>query len=119
MKRPAGCLPCRVPASSWKTSSALVCATEAVHVSTFRSGGRFGLSVSDDASVAVGDSSAGNVDQIGRKAGRGLRWSLVGNLVTKGGSFALGLVLARLLVPADFGVYAVAIAVMGFAMYVN
>jgi O-antigen/teichoic acid export membrane protein len=77
------------------------------------------LSVSDGPHLAAGDSSADHVDQIGRKASRGLRWSLVGTFLTKAGSFALGLVLARLLMPADFGVYAVALAVMAFAMYVN
>lgn len=77
------------------------------------------MSVSDDAGVATGDSSARHVDQIARKAGRGLTWSLAGNLATKAGSFALGLVLARILTPADFGMYAVALAVMAFAMYVN
>jgi O-antigen/teichoic acid export membrane protein len=77
------------------------------------------LSVSDGANVAAGDSSAQHVDQIGRKAGRGLTWSLVGTFVTKAGSFALGLILARLLTPADFGVFAVALAAMAFAMVVN
>jgi O-antigen/teichoic acid export membrane protein len=77
------------------------------------------LSVSDDARLAADDSSARQVDEISRKAGRGLTWSLFGTFVTKAGSFALGLVLARLLTPADFGVFAVALAVMGFAMYVN
>jgi O-antigen/teichoic acid export membrane protein len=77
------------------------------------------LSVSDEPHLAAGDSSAEHVDQIGRKAGRGLAWSLVGTFVTKAGSFALGLVLARLLTPADFGVFAVALAVMAFAMHVN
>ena len=77
------------------------------------------MSVSDEPHLAAGDSSAEHVDQIGRKAGRGLTWSLAGTLVTKAGSFALGLVLARLLAPADFGAYAVALAVMGFAMVVN
>jgi PST family polysaccharide transporter len=75
--------------------------------------------VSDDAHVAAGDSSAQHVDQIGRKAGRGLTWSLVGTFVTKAGSFALGLALARLLTPTDFGVFAVALAAMAFAMVVN
>ncbi|NUT50003.1 MAG: oligosaccharide flippase family protein [Saccharothrix sp.] len=56
---------------------------------------------------------------IGRKAGRGLRWSLLGTLATKAGSFAMGLVLARLLTPADFGMYAVALAATQFVMHVN
>jgi O-antigen/teichoic acid export membrane protein len=77
------------------------------------------LSVSDDADVAPGSTSAEQVDDIGRKAGRGLTWSLFGTFGTKLGSFALGLVLARLLTPADFGVFAVALAVTAFAMHVN
>jgi PST family polysaccharide transporter len=58
-------------------------------------------------------------ETIGRQAGRGLRWSLVGNLISKVGSFAMGLVLARLLTPSDFGVFAVALAAMQFVMHVN
>ena len=42
-----------------------------------------------------------------------------GTLATKLGSFALGLVLARLVTPADFGVFAIALAVTAFAMLVN
>ncbi|MDH6196240.1 O-antigen/teichoic acid export membrane protein [Mycobacterium frederiksbergense] len=75
--------------------------------------------MSDEARIAGGDSSTGHIDHIARKAGRGLTWSLAGNFLTKAGSFALGLGLARILTPADFGVYAVALAVMAFAMYVN
>lgn len=59
------------------------------------------------------------LDTVGVKAGRGLRWSLMGTVVLKMGSFALGLVLARLLTPADFGVYAVALAALNFLMHVN
>jgi O-antigen/teichoic acid export membrane protein len=60
-----------------------------------------------------------HVGTIGRKAGRGLRWSLLGTLVTKAGSFAMGLVLARLLTPSDFGMYAIALAATQFVMHVN
>lgn len=77
------------------------------------------MSVSDEAGVRHADSSSEHVAQIGRKAGRGLTWSLLGTLGTKAGSFAIGLVLARLLTPEDFGVYAVALAASAFAMYVN
>lgn len=56
---------------------------------------------------------------IGRKAGRGLRWSFAGTAATKLGSFAIGLVLARLLTPDDFGIYAIALAAMAFLMHVN
>jgi O-antigen/teichoic acid export membrane protein len=58
-------------------------------------------------------------DAIGHQAGRGLRWSLIGTLLTKVGSFAMGLVLARLLAPADFGVYAIAIAATAVLMHIN
>jgi len=75
--------------------------------------------VSDDTQVAADGTLTEHVDKIGRKAGRGLAWSLLGNVGIKACSFALGLVLARLLTPADFGVYAVALAVTGFAMHIN
>ena len=58
-------------------------------------------------------------ESIGLRAGRGLRWSLLGTLLTKVGSFAMGLVLARLLAPADFGVYAIAIAATAVLMHIN
>jgi O-antigen/teichoic acid export membrane protein len=77
------------------------------------------LSVPEGANLAATDTNAEHVEQIGRKAGRGLTWSLVGQLITKVFSFALGLVLARLLSPADFGVFAVALAANTFAMVVN
>lgn len=51
---------------------------------------------------------ASQIGEIGRQAGRGLRWSVLGNLVMKAGSFVMSLILARLLVPEDFGIYAIA-----------
>ncbi|GIH91025.1 lipopolysaccharide biosynthesis protein [Planobispora siamensis] len=57
--------------------------------------------------------------EIGDKAGRGLRWSLAGNLVMKAGSFVLSLVMAWLLAPSDFGVFAVALAATQFVMVVK
>lgn len=60
-----------------------------------------------------------SLSAISRKAGRGLRWSLLGTLATKVGSFAMSLVLARLLVPEDFGLFAIALAATAFAMHVN
>ncbi|WP_066942300.1 oligosaccharide flippase family protein [Microtetraspora fusca] len=65
------------------------------------------------------DGSAGHVAEIGRKAGRGLGWSLLGTLATRAGSFVMGLALARLLSPADFGVYAVALAATQLVMVVK
>lgn len=65
------------------------------------------------------EAAPGERGSIGRQARRGLRWSLVGTAITKVGSLCMGLVLARLLAPADFGVYAVALAAMHFVMHVN
>ena len=58
-------------------------------------------------------------ESIERQAGRGLRWSLAGTMLTKAGSFVMGLVLARLLAPADFGVYAIAMAATAVLMHIN
>lgn len=60
-----------------------------------------------------------HVEEIGAQAGRGLRWSLLGNLVTRAGSFAMGLVLARLLAPDDFGTFAVALAATQIVMHIK
>ncbi|MEU6715900.1 oligosaccharide flippase family protein [Nonomuraea sp. NPDC046802] len=59
------------------------------------------------------------IGSVGKLAGRGLRWGLLGNLATKAGSFVMGLILARLLAPGDFGVYAVALAATAFVMSVK
>ncbi|GAA0952483.1 oligosaccharide flippase family protein [Nonomuraea longicatena] len=56
---------------------------------------------------------------IGQQAGRGLRWGLIGNLITRAGSFTMGLILARLLTPEDFGLFAVAMAATAFTMTVK
>ena len=66
-----------------------------------------------------GMTASEHVSAIGRKAGRGLRWALFGSVVGKLGSFVMSLVLARLLAPDDFGLYAVALAATQFAMHVN
>lgn len=75
--------------------------------------------MSDEVDLRPADSGTEHVAHIGRQAGRGLTWTLLGTFGTKFGSFAVGLVMARLLSPADFGVFAVAVAAAAFAMYVN
>ncbi|MFF4413268.1 oligosaccharide flippase family protein [Streptosporangium sp. NPDC001559] len=65
------------------------------------------------------DTPASQLGEIGRQAGRGLRWSVLGNMVMKAGSFAMSLVMARLLVPAEFGIFAIALAASQFVIYIN
>ena len=47
---------------------------------------------------------------------RGLAWSSLNNLVLRAGSFLVGIVLARLLTPEQFGVYAIALTVQAVLM---
>lgn len=75
--------------------------------------------MSADQEAAGNAASSSTSNAIAKSAGRGLRWSLTASLATKIGSFAMGLVLARLLAPADFGLYAIALAATGFVMHVN
>lgn len=77
------------------------------------------MSGPDNADLAAGDPDDGHINEIGRKSRRGLTWSLAGGFIARLGSFGVTLVMARLLTPADFGVYAVALAAMGIAMQVN
>jgi O-antigen/teichoic acid export membrane protein len=53
---------------------------------------------------------------LGSQVRRGLAWSTLNNLVLRLGSLALGIVLARLLTPQQFGVYAVALTVQTVLM---
>ncbi len=62
---------------------------------------------------------ATNVALIGTRVGRGLKWSLLGLLVTKMASFFISLVMARILTPEDFGIFGLAVAVTAFLMHVN
>ncbi|GAP55560.1 polysaccharide biosynthesis protein [Arthrobacter sp. Hiyo6] len=57
-----------------------------------------------------------NNDGLGRLIGRGLAWSSVSSLVLRLGSFAVGIVLARILAPEEFGVFAVALTVQAVVM---
>src|SRR4029078_3303422 len=58
-------------------------------------------------------------ESIARAARHGLRWSLAGAFATRLGGLALGVVLARILTPTDFGLYAIGLAAMYFVMHVN
>lgn len=51
---------------------------------------------------------AGNSETLGGKATRALGWSFASTILSRFGTFAIGIVLARLLGPTAFGTYAVA-----------
>ncbi|MBD8870486.1 oligosaccharide flippase family protein [Nocardioides donggukensis] len=50
-------------------------------------------------------------DSAASRVSRGLGWSLVGSLVLRIGNFAVSIVVARLVVPEEFGIFAVALTV--------
>ncbi|MGD8394429.1 MAG: MOP flippase family protein [Candidatus Eiseniibacteriota bacterium] len=54
-------------------------------------------------------------DGVGSSAKRGIAWSLSSNVVIQAFQFAVGIVLARLLDPADFGVFAITAIFTGLA----
>jgi O-antigen/teichoic acid export membrane protein len=66
--------------------------------------------------TATGELSA---QAIARGAARGFSWGLLGNIVLKFGSFAMSLVLVRILTPENFGTYAIALAATAFVMHIN
>jgi O-antigen/teichoic acid export membrane protein len=51
-------------------------------------------------------------DSLGKKVGSGLRWSAVNTIVNRVGQLMVGIALARLVAPEEFGVYAAALVVM-------
>jgi O-antigen/teichoic acid export membrane protein len=63
--------------------------------------------------------AAEEAKSIGEAAGKGLKWSLLSTAGTKLATFSMGLVLARLLTPADFGTFAIASAATLFVMHIN
>lgn len=56
---------------------------------------------------------------LGRKASQGLRWNVSGILVVRVGNLGMGLILAHLLTPADFGTYAIALAATDLVMRID
>jgi O-antigen/teichoic acid export membrane protein len=63
--------------------------------------------------------SADRAETIEKAAGKGLKWSFLSTAGTKVVTFTMGLVLARLLTPADFGTFAIASAATLFVMHIN
>ncbi|MBL7519570.1 lipopolysaccharide biosynthesis protein [Frankia sp. CNm7] len=58
-------------------------------------------------------------DGLGRSVRRGLGFSLLNNAVSRVGTVVTGIVLARLLIPEDYGEFAVALVVLNALLSVN
>jgi O-antigen/teichoic acid export membrane protein len=56
---------------------------------------------------------------LGRKVRRGLGLSFANNAIVRAGTFLGGIVLARLLTPSDYGIYAVALVVLTAVLSMN
>ncbi len=56
---------------------------------------------------------------LGRRIGSGLLWSFLNNGVSRLGSFLVGIAMARLLVPEDFGVFAVGFVALSVMLSMN
>jgi len=61
----------------------------------------------------------GGPEGLGGRARSALLWSFVNNIVGRFGSSLVGIVLARILVPADYGVYAVALVGLNALLSMN
>ena len=70
-----------------------------------------GTSVDTVADGSAGTTASGG-ETVGGKVGRGALWSLLNTVVLRLGTVVSGIVLARLLSPADYGVFAVALVAM-------
>lgn len=62
--------------------------------------------------------SGSESEALGRQAATGAAWSGISTVVLRLGSVVVGVVLARLLTPDQFGVYAIALTVQGILMTV-
>lgn len=67
--------------------------------------------VPDEKTVPPGGASD-RARSVGAQVSRGAAWSLLNNVVLRLGTLLSGIVLARLLSPADYGVFAVALVVL-------
>jgi PST family polysaccharide transporter len=71
------------------------------------------------ADVSVPPDSDAPPRDLGQRVSRGLGWSLLGQILSRFGTFASGIVLARLLAPIDFGEVAAALVVVNVVLSVN
>jgi O-antigen/teichoic acid export membrane protein len=56
---------------------------------------------------------------LGHRVSRALSWSVLAQLVIRAGVFGMGVVLARLLTPRDFGEFAIALIAVSVVMTIN
>ncbi len=59
-----------------------------------------------------------DVGSLGGRVARAAAWSGMGSIALRLGSFVIGIILARILAPEDFGVYAIALTVQAILMTV-
>ena len=69
--------------------------------------------------VPVAPPGDGSGPGIGSKARRALGWSFLNVIVSRVGTTLIGIILARILVPEDYGVYAVALTGLNALLSVN
>lgn len=75
-----------------------------------------------DGSATVGRGPAPDAEpdaDLAHRVRRGLGWSLLNNFVGRAGTVLAGIVLARILAPYDYGLYAVALVALAAVLSVN
>lgn len=77
------------------------------------------VAVLDSADIAATPASDGPSADLGQRVSRGLGWSLLGQMLARLGTFASGIILARLLAPIDFGEVAAALVVVNVLLCIN
>jgi len=75
--------------------------------------------MTDAREPAVADVSADAPEPVAQTARRALWWSIANNVVGRVGTTLIGIVLARILVPEDYGIYAVALVALNGLLSVN
>ena len=59
------------------------------------------------------------LESLEAQVGRGLTWSFINTVIGRLGSFLTGIVIARIVAPEDFGVYAVALVALNLLLSMN
>jgi PST family polysaccharide transporter len=69
--------------------------------------------------MKLNPADAGLPSKLGGQVGQGLGWSAINTIATRLTNVVVGVILARILVPEDYGVFAVAIVVLNGALSMN